>query len=370
MAHCPEPDPAPVTLDPVESAKIAGLRYVSDQMPGIRRRRAGKGWTYIGVDGKPIRDRNEIARINKLAIPPAYTDVWICPNPRGHLQATGRDAKGRKQYRYHPRWREVRDETKYDRMMAFADALPRIRAQVDRDLARPGLPREKVLATVVELLDLGRIRIGNEEYAQQNESYGLTTMRDEHVDVQGSTIKFRFRGKSGKQHEVDVKDRRLANVVRRCQDLGGEELFTYSDGDDQPHPINSDDVNEYLQEISGNDFTAKDFRTWTGTVRASKALRDLGPPESEREAKRKINEAVKDVSQYLGNTPAICRKCYVHPRVIEAFIDGNLMPPAEEAKKAVEKDEDQALRDDEMSVLTLLRDEAAREAGEQRRGAA
>jgi DNA topoisomerase-1 len=257
----------------------------------------------------------------------------------------------------------VRDETKYDRMISFGDALSTIRERVDKDLARQGLPREKVLATVVELLDMGRIRIGNEEYAEENQSYGLTTMLQEHVQVSGEKVRFRFRGKSGKEHDVDVRDRRVARVVKRVLDLPGEELFQYVDDAGEPHSISSDDVNQYLQQISGQEFTAKDFRTWTGTVLAAKALRSLGTPETQREAKRKLTEAVKSVAQYLGNTPAICRKCYVHPRVFEAFLDGALMPAEDAPEKSVQED---GLRADEESVLSLLREQAARDAQEQR----
>jgi DNA topoisomerase-1 len=362
IEDCAAPADSPVTLDPAESAKMAGLRYVSDSMPGYRRRRVGKNFVYLDTEGNPIRNQEEIRRIKSLAIPPAYTDVWICPNPRGHLQATGRDARGRKQYRYHRRWREVRDETKYDRMLSFGDVLPQIRARVDEDLAKQGLPREKVLATVVELLDMGRIRIGNEEYAQENDSYGLTTMRDEHVQVNGSQVRFRFRGKSGREHDVDVRDRRVARVIQRLKGLEGETLFQYQDEAGEIRSVDSDDVNDYLQQISGQQFTAKDFRTWTGTVLAARALRQLGTPESKTDAKRKMSEAVNAVAGYLGNTAAICRKCYVHPRVFEAFEEGTLMPPEGAAKPV----DGEGLRDDETSVLALLREQALKAADEER----
>ena len=264
---------AAVAADPVESAIEAGLRYVTDEKPGIRRLRSGKGFRYVRPDGTAVRDEQTLRRIASLVIPPAWTDVWITTDPRGHLQATGRDAKGRKQYRYHPRWRAVRDENKYERMLAFGAAMPTIRARVDADLARPGLPREKVLATVVRLLEATLIRVGNEEYARENRSYGLTTLRNRHVDVHGSELRFEFRGKSGKDHQVSVRDRRLANVIRRLQELPGQEVFQYLDADGARHTIDSDDVNAYLREISGLELSAKDFRTWAGTILCAVALR-------------------------------------------------------------------------------------------------
>ncbi len=278
-----------IVSDPVESAQAAGLRYVSDTQPGIRRKRAGKGFVYVGTDGKTIRDAKELARIRSLAIPPAYTDVWICPSPNGHIQATGRDARGRKQYRYHPKWREVRDETKFGRMLAFSEALPKIRARLERDLSLPGLPREKVLATVVRLLECTCIRVGNDEYAKSNRSFGLTTLQDRHVEISGSNLRFEFRGKSGKMHKVDLNDRRLARIVQRCQDLPGEDLFQYLDDDGVRQTIGSGDVNDYIREISGQEFTAKDFRTWAGTL-----LADRGADQDRRllhSAKRKIERA-------------------------------------------------------------------------------
>jgi DNA topoisomerase-1 len=258
-----------VPVDPEATAEEAGLRYVNDAMPGIRRRRAGRGFTYAGTDGRRLTDRRVLARIRALAIPPAWTDVWICPIARGHLQATGRDARGRKQYRYHARWREVRDEAKYGRMVAFGQALPRIRRRVEADLALPGLPRERVLAAVVRLLEKTAVRVGNEEYARENRSFGLTTLRNRHAEVGTSRIRFRFRGKGGKETEVELNDRRLARIVARCQELPGQALFTYLDEDGEPRTVDSADVNEYLREISGEEFTAKDFRTWAGTVLAT-----------------------------------------------------------------------------------------------------
>ena len=339
---------------PVEAAKAAGLRYVSDATSGIQRKRAGKHFSYLGRDGKPIHDEEQLKRIRSLGIPPAWTNVWICPNPRGHIQATGRDAKGRKQYRYHPKWRAIRDETKYDRMMAFGKALPLIRERVEHDLRLHGLPREKVLATVVRLLDTTSIRIGNEEYARENGSFGLTTMRDNHVDVEGTTVEFHFRGKSGKEHTIDVKDRQLAKIIKRCQALPGHELFQYYDEHQQLHTIESDNVNAYLQQITGQDFTAKDFRTWAGTVTATCALQDLGEYETQTQAKKNVVRAIEVASKHLGNTPAICRKSYIHPEIIDAYLNGSLL-------KALQHDDEQAviealhgLHPEEISVLAFL----------------
>src|SRR5918993_1168507 len=262
-------------VNPIESAKSAGLRYVCDDSRGIRREMGPLGLKYIGPNGKVKRNAAELNPFRSLAVPPAWTNVWICADPRGHLQATGRDARGRKQYRYHPDWRACRDENKYDRMQAFAAALPDIRKRTEADLARPGLPREKVLATVVQLLEKSLIRVGNDEYAKANRSFGLTTLRNKHVDVKGSTLKFEFRGKSGVLHSVDVNDRRLATIVKQCRDLPGQELFQYIDEDGTHQDVTSQDVNAYLKEITGEDFTAKDFRTWAGTVLAATALREL-----------------------------------------------------------------------------------------------
>jgi len=310
-----------VTPDPVQSAKDAGLRYSSDSRPGIRRIRCGKGFRYQRPDGAAVKDAETLARIKSLVIPPAWKDVWICPDPRGHMQATGRDAKGRKQTRYHPKWREVRDETKYERMLAFGAALPAIREQVERDLALPDMPRRKVLATVVRLMETTLIRVGNQEYARENHSFGLTTMRNRHVSVDGSTITFNFQGKSGIKHTVDLTDRRLARIVRRCQDIPGYELFQYEDSEGH-HSIDSTDVNEYLHEIGGQEFTAKDFRTWAGTVLTCSELLKLEPFDSETQAKKNIVETINSVASLLGNTRAVCRKCYVHPAVLECYLQG------------------------------------------------
>jgi DNA topoisomerase-1 len=308
----------------VEVADAAGLTYVSDEDPGIRRRKAGGGFAYVGPDGKPVRDADTLARIRKLAIPPAYADVWICPDPNGHIQATGRDARGRKQYRYHERWRSVRDETKYARMAAFGRALPSIRAKVDEDLRRPGLPKAKVVAAVVRLLELTLIRVGNDEYARTNKSFGLTTLRDRHARFHGAEVEFEFKGKSGVKHRTGVRDRRLARLVKACQDIPGQRLFQYLDETGARHAIESADVNAYLREITGEDFTAKDFRTWAGTIAAAKALAMQPPPSSEREAKQAMALCVKATAGLLGNTPAVCRSSYIHPEVLRAFAEGRL----------------------------------------------
>jgi DNA topoisomerase-1 len=332
---------------PNDAARAAGLRHVSDRGSGIRRRHAGKRFGYLDVDGRPIRDARVLDRIEGLAIPPAWTDVWICPSPRGHIQATGRDAKGRKQYRYHPRWREVRDETKYGRLRAFGEALPRLRRRVDEDLARSGLSREKVLASVVRLLETTLIRVGNEEYARHNESYGLTTLRDDHVDVAGADVTFTFRGKSGKEHTVGVHDRKLAAIVKRCRDLPGQELFQYEDTEGGQHVVGSADVNAYLHEVMGEEFTAKDFRTWAGTVLAAAELVRLGPADSETAARHNVVAAIETVAERLGNTPAICRRCYVHPVVNETYLDGELHNVA--ARPASDRKDGEAL------VMSLLK---------------
>jgi len=310
--------------DPAGAAQAAGLRYVSDTMPGIRRRKAGSGFSYVGPDGAPVRAAADLARIRSLAIPPAYTDVWICPLANGHIQATGRDARRRKQYRYHAKWREIRDETKFTKMLVFSEVLPRIRARVERDLSQPKLTREKVLATVVSLLECTGIRVGNDEYVKANNSYGLTTLRDQHVRVAGSTLRFQFRGKSGKVHRCEFSDRRLARIVQRCQSLPGEELFQYLDDDGQQQTIGSEDVNGYLQEIAGQEFTAKDFRTWRGTIYAIAALTEIGPWTSQRQAKSNILQAIDQVSEHLNNTRAVCRKYYVHPAILETYLAGTM----------------------------------------------
>jgi DNA topoisomerase-1 len=349
----------PLPKDPVESAKAAHCRYVDDSRPGIGRVKAGKGWKLVSPQGKPIRDREVLARVKTLVIPPAWTDVWICPDADGHIQATGRDARGRKQYRYHWRFREVREETKYERMMQFAEALPAIRAKVDEDLGEPGLMREKVLATVVRLLEITLIRVGNEEYARENGSFGLTTMRTRHVDITGSTMKFRFRGKSGKDHAVKVHDRRVARVVQRCNDLPGEVLFQYIDDEGERHSVESSDVNDYLRDVSGAEFTAKDFRTWAGTVLAALALKELSVVDTKAAAKQNIVQAVKSVSSRLGNTPSVCRKCYVHPQIFDAYLDGHLVAALHQRAERAIRENLPALSSEEAAVLMLLRDRLA-----------
>jgi DNA topoisomerase-1 len=355
--------------DPELHAEEAGLRYITDDRPGVQRRRAGKGFIYIGPDGTRIADAERIAWFKALAIPPAWTEVWISPIRRGHIQATGRDARGRKQYHYHPRWREVRDEAKYGRLIEFARALPRIRRRTDRDLRRRGLPREKVLALVVRLLEATLIRVGNDEYARENRSYGLSTMRNRHVEVAGAEIRFAFRGKGGKEHEIDVRDRRLAALVRTCQDLPGQELFQYVDADGERRDVSSDDVNEYLREISGEPFTAKDFRTWAGTVAASLALAEFLEVDDEAGRKKAIVGAIENVAERLGNTPAVCRACYVHPDLLESYLDGTMVDALSQRARGVGRGA-HALRPEEAAVLGLLQARLARERRSRRRPAA
>jgi DNA topoisomerase I len=342
-----------VTSDPAETARQAQLRYVNDEKPGISRRRRGRGFSYLDPEGKVIRDPAVRRRIKALAIPPAWEDVWISPLSNGHIQATGRDEKGRKQYIYHPRWQEVRNEAKFQRMIAFGEALPLLRQQVDKDMRRHGLPREKVLGTVVQLLERSLIRIGNQSYARENSSYGLTTLRSRHVEVSSTQIRFEFQGKSGKKHKVAVKDRRLARIVKNCQELPGYELFQYLDDEGKRQPIDSADVNDYLSHVSGEAFTAKDFRTWGSTVGAIQTLYELGPASSDTEAKKKINEAIKQVAEELGNTPTICRDYYVHPAVLEAYQDGGLFDIWD--KTAAVEEADEWLDLPEKIVLAVLR---------------
>ena len=306
-------------------AKKAGLHYVDDSTPGIRREKKGRSFRYVGPNGRPIRDRRILDRILGLVIPPAWTDVWICRDPSGHLQVTGHDAKGRKQYRYHPRWREVRDESKYDKLIRFAKALPRIRRRVARDLRRKRLPREKVLAAVVKLLETTLVRVGNDEYAEDNKSFGLTTLRDRHAKVVGAKIHIEFSGKSGVDHEIDLRDPRLVNIVKKCQELPGQELLQYVDDQGEVRDIGSSDVNDYLREISGDDFTAKDFRTWAGTALAAEALKEFEDFDTEAAAKRNVTKAIERVAERLGNTKAVCRKCYVHPAIVDAYMDRSLL---------------------------------------------
>ena len=348
-------------MNPLASARAAGLIYTHDNKPGIRRVKAGRTFRYLDGQGKPVKP-SDLKRIRSLVIPPAWKDVWICPDPRGHLQATGRDVRGRKQYRYHPRWREVRDDTKYGRMIQFGRALPAIRRRTDADLRRPGLPRPKVLAAVVKLLEKTFIRVGNDEYARDNRSYGLTTMRDGHVKVSGSKVHFIFRGKSGVEHELELDDQRLARIVKQCRDLPGQELFQYRDPRGAVVDVGSADVNSYLQDVTGESFTSKDFRTWAGTVLAATLLRDYEAVDSEARAKKNIVSAIEQVAKRLGNTRAVCRKCYVHPAVIDAYLDGSMMKTvaqrARRTAKAVGR-----MTESEAVVLGLLQRRLAKSTG-------
>ncbi len=339
--------------DPQESAEEAGLRWITDTSPGITRHRAGKGMFYRTSKGEKVTDERTLARIKSLAIPPAWTDVWIAPTTNAHIQATGRDAKGRKQYRYHPRWTEVRDEAKYEHMVEFGNALPAIRERVDADLGKRGLPREKVLAALVKLLETTLIRVGNDQYAKENKSYGLTTMRDRHAEIEGATVTFSFTGKSGVDHEIELNDRKLANVVRTCQDLPGQQLFQYLDEDGNRQTVDSADVNAYLREISGHDFTAKDFRTWAGTRLAAEALAGFDIDADEVTAKSNIVSAIENVSKQLGNTPTVCRKCYVHPAVIDAYMEGETISTIEQRAEKQRKKE-KSLPPLEHAVMELL----------------
>ena len=354
-------DIAPADIDPKEAAACAGLTYVSDEEPGIRRRRAGKGFTYKWPDGRTVTEDDTLERIRRLAIPPAYRDVWICPDPEGHIQATGRDDKGRKQYRYHPRWTELREGTKFGRMLEFCRALPRIRQRVDQDLSRRGLQRDKVLATVVRLLETTLIRVGNESYARENRSYGLTTLRDDHADIAGSEIRFSFKGKSGKEWNVALKDRRLARVVRACQDVPGEELFQYVDEDGQRRAVTSGDVNDYLRAATGQDFTAKDFRTWAGTVLAAMALKEFESFDTRTKAKRNVTRAIEQVAARLGNTASVCRKSYVHPEILDAYLEGDLLTALKNEVEAELREELDGLSAEEAAVLAFLRERLERE---------
>lgn len=354
--------PEDIVTDPPAAAKAAGLRYVSDSKPGLSRIAAKSGFRYAAADGTPVKDEATLGRIKSLAIPPAWQDVWICPQPHGHLQATGRDARGRKQYRYHPKWRSVRDEVKYERMIAFGQALPAIRARVDEALKLPGLPREKVLATIVYLLEATMMRIGNEEYARDNKSFGLTTLRNRHVRIDGKEVEFRFRGKSGVWHDVKVADRRLARIIASTRDLPGQELFQYVDDDGNSHAVDSADVNDYLRTITGEEYTAKDFRTWSGTVLAALALQEFEKFDSETQAKKNIVRAIESVAKKLGNTPSVCRKCYVHPAVIEAYMDGTELAALRARAEEEFRKELHELHPEEAAVLALLQQRLAQPA--------
>lgn len=333
--------------DPVIAQLPKDLHYVDDTQPGFSRKILRGKFIYFDQHGERIRDQAEIKRINLLVIPPAYTDVWISADPRGHLQATGRDARGRKQYRYHPRWREIRDENKYSRMIAFGRALPKVRRQLEAQLSAPGMGRDKVMAAVISLLDATLIRIGNSQYARDNRSYGLTTLRNKHVEVKGSEILFEFRGKSGVEHQVSVKDRRLARIIKRCMELPGQHLFQYLDADGQRHTVSSSDINSYLHTLTGADFTAKDYRTWAGSALALATLRKL-EWEPEANAKKHIVDMIKAVARQLGNTPAVCRKCYIHPAVLDGFLLGELhkLPRARQRK---------GLRVEEVALTNFLK---------------
>lgn len=336
------------------TAHAAGLRYTGDHQGGIARLGKPGKFRYRDADGSILRDAAILTRIKALAIPPAWTGVWICPHANGHLQATGRDARGRKQYRYHARWRQVRDEVKYERMLSFGRALPAIRAAVARGMQLPGLPREKVLATIVHLLELTMMRIGNEEYARTNKSFGLTTLRTRHVQVDGSAVAFHFKGKSGVRHDIRLSDRRLARVLQRMRELPGQELFQYVDAEGERHGIGSGDVNDYLREVTGEDYTAKDFRTWSGTLLAALALQAFEQVDSDAQAKKNIVQAIESVAKKLGNTPTICRKCYVHPAVLESYLDGSLLEGMRARARQQLQEDLPALAPEEAAVLALL----------------
>lgn len=351
-----------VVVDPEEAAEEAGLRYVSDDSPGYTRKKQGDDFDYYDADGKKITDEKRLLRIRRIAIPPAWADVWICPSPNGHIQAVGRDARGRKQYRYHERWREVRDEGKYEKMVLFGQALPKIRKRIEKDLAQPGLPKEKVLATVIELLERTFIRVGNEEYAKQNNSFGLTTLKNRHLDVSGTTVRFQFRGKSGVKHKKEIHDRRLAKILTKLQDLPGQELFQYVDEEGEIHNITSQDVNDYLKQITGEEFTAKDFRTWAGTVLASIALTAQERFETKKQARSNIKAAIHAVATVLGNTPAVCRKCYVHPAVLESYLDGTLAQGLKGKTEETLLENIDDLQSEEIAILDFLRNRLTKKA--------
>jgi len=357
-------------VDSRDAAESAGLTYVSDDERGIRRKRVGKGFVYLKPNGEPVRDAATLERIRKLAIPPAYTDVWICLKANGHIQATGRDAKGRTQYRYHPGFREVRESTKYEHMMEFARALPRVRAKLAEHMGLRGLPREKVLATVVHLLETTLIRVGNNDYAKANKSYGLTTLRDPHVKVDGSELRFQFKGKSGKTWRLQVKDRRVAKIVKACQDLPGQELFQYVDENGERKDVTSADVNAYLKEITGRDITAKDFRTWAGTVLAALALQEFETFDTEAKAKKNVRAAIERVASRLGNTPTICRKCYIHPEILSSYAEGAMLLEVKNQLEAELREDLASLKPEEAAVLGLLEARLNRTLGEGVDGAA
>ena len=346
------------TSPQARSLRRVGLIYVSDMEPGYRRRRVDGEFVYSGLSGAPLRNVRVLERIRRLAIPPAYSDVWICRRANGHLQATGRDARGRKQYRYHPRWRAVRDASKYNRMLAFAEHLPALRAGVAADMRLEGLPRRKVLAAVVRLLETSLIRVGNEEYSRSNGSFGLTTLKNAHVSVHGERMQFRFRGKSGKFHNISLDDVRLARIVRHCQELPGQALFQFRNDEGEPEMIRSDDVNAYIRELTTTDLSAKDFRTWAGTLLTAQALQSAGVADNDTEAKARISAAIGDVARRLGNTPSVCRACYVHPAVLDAFLDGSLKLPDVAVRRA-----QTSLSPQERALQRLLRRYERKQAG-------
>jgi DNA topoisomerase-1 len=351
--------------DPKAAAQEAGLIHVSDEERGLRRERAGDGFAYFKPNGDPVTDEAALDRIRRLAIPPAWTDVWICPKANGHLQATGRDARGRKQYRYHPQFREVRESTKYEHMMEFARALPALRGKLAEHMGLRGLPREKVLATVVHLLETTLIRVGNEDYARDNKSYGLTTLRNPHVSVDGPELRFSFKGKSGKSWRLRIRDRRVARIVKACQELPGQKLFEYLDEDGEPKEVTSADVNAYLKEITGRDITAKDFRTWAGTVMAALALREFEAFDTQAGAKKNVRAAIESVASRLGNTPTICRKCYIHPEILASYAEGALLLEVRDRVEAELREDLASLKPEEAAVLGLLEARLNRTLGEQ-----
>ena len=348
-------------VDPQEAAEQAGLRYVSDEEPGITRRKAGEGWTFVDPKGATITDEKVLERVRKLAVPPAYTDVWICARANGHIQATGRDAKGRKQYRYHAKFREVRDSTKYEHMLEFARGLPAIRETIEAHMNQRSMSRERVLATVVYLLETTLIRVGNDDYARANKSYGLTTLKNRHVDVTGGTIRFAFKGKSGKMWNLKVQDRRIARIVKQCQDIPGQELFQWYDDEGRRHDVTSQDVNDYLREITGRDVTAKDFRTWAGTVLAAMALHEFETFDSDAKAKKNVRAAIESVASRLGNTPTICRKCYVHPEIVHSYLEGGMLIDVKAKVETELRDNLGSLKPEEAAVLTLLETRLSRD---------
>jgi DNA topoisomerase-1 len=355
-AAVPSSASEPATIvDPKDAARTAGLRYVSDSQAGISRKRAGNGFTYIDPEGAKVEDDRTLRRIRSIVIPPAWTDVWICLYPHGHVQATGRDARGRKQYRYHPAFREVRESTKYEHMMAFTRALPSLRTTVREHMALRGLPRQKVLATVVHLLETTLIRIGNDDYARQNDSYGLATLKNRHVEVDGAQLRFRFTGKSGKRWSVAIRDRRVAKVIKACQELPGQELLQYLDEEGSPQDVTSADVNEYLREITGENITAKDFRTWAGTVLAGVALNELQSFDTAAKAKKNMRAAIERVASRLGNTPTICRKCYIHPELLNSYLEGSLILQMKAGAERELRDNMDGLSAEEAAVLAILR---------------